>query len=126
VALLVRPVPGEGDAAEPGREQAQERAGAARAARGQLLLRDGELQQAEAGAAVLLGNRETEPAAGTELGSQLLGPAVLRVAAGPVVQAELGTELAHPVPNGDGLLGEGEVHGVIFTPLLRRPAGSAR
>src|SRR5690606_28785281 len=111
LALLPRgPVAGEGEPAERGRQQVHERRRAARAALGEGLQGDGELQEALAAAAVLLGDRQAVPAARDQFLPDLLGPSLVRVAAAPVVLVVLPGDRQHALAHRGRALRQVEVH----------------
>ncbi len=117
-ALRLRPVAGDGQPAERGGEQVHERRGAARAALGERLQRDRELEEALPGAAVLLGDREAVPAARDQLPPHLLGPPLLGVAPAPVLLVVLPGDGPHAVAHRDRALRQVEVHASLLASVL--------
>ena len=103
-------VAGDGQRAERGGEQIEEGGGRAGAGGGERLGGHREFEQTLASAAVLLGHGETEPAAVGELAPDLLGPALVRVAAVPVVQPVARADRRDAVPYGDGAFRQVEIH----------------
>ncbi len=111
--LLVRAVSGDRHGAEARRQDVEERPLRCSGG-GERLVGDGELEQALAAAAVLLGHGQAEPATFAEGSPRLVGESVLLLQAGPVGVVEAGHGSEHAFAYGDGSVGKGEIHGGPF------------